>query len=65
MTALVRSAGCVRWATLRILLHTIFQQPASGPWGKSGRLVPELKRYFVPVPKNETKNAEVLVYEVQ
>jgi DNA-binding beta-propeller fold protein YncE len=37
----------------------------SGPWGKTGRLVPELKRYFVPVPKNETKNAEVLVYEVQ
>jgi DNA-binding beta-propeller fold protein YncE len=37
----------------------------SGPWGKTGRLVPELNRYFVPVPKNGTKNAEVLVYEVQ
>src|SRR3984893_8586592 len=37
----------------------------SGPGGKTGRLVPELKRYFVPVPQHEDKNAEVLVYQVQ
>jgi DNA-binding beta-propeller fold protein YncE len=37
----------------------------SGPWGKTGRLVPELNRYFVPVPQHEDKDAEVLVYEVQ
>jgi DNA-binding beta-propeller fold protein YncE len=37
----------------------------SGPWGKNGRLVPELNRYFVPVPQHGNKNAEVLVYSVQ
>jgi DNA-binding beta-propeller fold protein YncE len=37
----------------------------SGPWGKNGRLVPELNRYFVPVPEHDNKNAEVLVYQVQ
>jgi DNA-binding beta-propeller fold protein YncE len=37
----------------------------SGPWGKTGRLVPELNRYFVPVPQHEDKNAQVLVYQVQ
>jgi DNA-binding beta-propeller fold protein YncE len=37
----------------------------SGPWGKTGRLVPELNRYFVPVPQHEDKNAEVLVYQMQ
>ena len=38
---------------------------ASGPVGKTGRLVPEWNRYFVPVPQHENKNAEVLVYQVQ
>jgi hypothetical protein len=37
----------------------------SGPWGKTGRLVPELNRYFVPVPQHEDKNAEVLMYQMQ
>jgi DNA-binding beta-propeller fold protein YncE len=37
----------------------------SGPVGKTGRLVPELNRYFVPVPQHENKNAKVLVYQVQ
>jgi DNA-binding beta-propeller fold protein YncE len=37
----------------------------SGPLGKTGRLVPELNRYFVAVPKHGNKNAEILVYEVQ
>jgi DNA-binding beta-propeller fold protein YncE len=38
---------------------------ASGPRGKTGRLVPELSRYFVTVPQHEDKNAEVLVFQVQ
>jgi DNA-binding beta-propeller fold protein YncE len=38
---------------------------ASGLLGKTGRLVPELNRYFVTVPQHENKNAEVLVYQVQ
>ena len=37
----------------------------SGPLGKTGRLVPELNRYFVAVPKHGNKTAEILVYEVQ
>jgi hypothetical protein len=37
----------------------------SGPWGKNGRLVPELNRYFVPVPKHGDNSAKVLVYQVQ
>jgi DNA-binding beta-propeller fold protein YncE len=38
---------------------------ASGLLGKTGRLAPELNRYFVTVPQHENKNAEVLVYQVQ
>lgn len=37
----------------------------TGPVGKNGWLVPELNRYFVPVPRHENKNAEVLVYQVE
>jgi hypothetical protein len=37
----------------------------SGPAGRTARLVPELKRYFVAVPQHETTPSEVLVYEVQ
>lgn len=37
----------------------------SGPLGKTARLVPELKRYFVPVPNRGNQNAEVLVYGVR
>ena len=38
---------------------------STGEWGKTGELVPELHRYFVPVPKSGTKNAKVMVYQVQ
>jgi DNA-binding beta-propeller fold protein YncE len=38
---------------------------STGEWGKTGRLVPELNRYFVPVPKSGTKNAQVMVYQVE
>ena len=37
---------------------------STGKGGKTGRLVPELNRYFVPVPKNGTNNAKVMVYQV-
>lgn len=37
----------------------------SGPLGKTGLLVPELKKYFVAVPPHGATPAEVLVYEVQ
>jgi DNA-binding beta-propeller fold protein YncE len=37
----------------------------SGPSGRTARLVPELKRYFVAVPQHDTVPSEVLVYEVQ
>ena len=37
----------------------------TGPAGRTAKLVPELKRYFVAVPQHETTPSEVLVYEVQ
>lgn len=36
----------------------------TGPMARTARLVPELKRYFVAVPQQGTKNAKVLVFEV-
>jgi DNA-binding beta-propeller fold protein YncE len=36
----------------------------TGPMGRTARLVPELKRYFVAVPQQGTENAKVLVFEV-
>jgi DNA-binding beta-propeller fold protein YncE len=32
--------------------------------GRTGRLVPELSRFFVAVPQHEDQNAEILVYQV-
>ena len=37
---------------------------STGPMGRTARLVPELKRYFVAVPQHGTTSAEVLVFEV-
>ena len=37
----------------------------SGALGRTGRLVPQLKRYFVAVPAGATEAAKVLVYQVQ
>jgi DNA-binding beta-propeller fold protein YncE len=37
----------------------------TGPLGKTGRLVPELHRYFVAVPPYGNNSAEVLVFQVQ
>jgi DNA-binding beta-propeller fold protein YncE len=37
----------------------------TGPLGKTGLLVPELKKYFVAVPPHGSASAEVLVFAVQ
>jgi DNA-binding beta-propeller fold protein YncE len=37
----------------------------TGPLGKTGLLVPELKKYFVAVPPHGAASAEVLVFAVQ
>ncbi|HKV81607.1 MAG TPA: hypothetical protein VJP02_25900 [Candidatus Sulfotelmatobacter sp.] len=37
---------------------------STGPMGRTARLVPELKRYFVAVPQHDTTSAKVLVFEV-
>jgi len=37
----------------------------TGPAGRTARLVPELKQYFVAVPQHEDKSAEVLIFEVR
>jgi DNA-binding beta-propeller fold protein YncE len=37
----------------------------TGPLGKTGLLVPELKEYFVAVPSHGTTSAEVLVFAVK
>ena len=44
--------------------YKLLGQVPTGPLGKTARLVPELRRYFVAVPQNGTKNAEILVFEV-
>jgi DNA-binding beta-propeller fold protein YncE len=45
--------------------YNLLGKVASGPVGKTGRLVPEIHRYFVAVPQHGTASAEVLVYDVQ
>ena len=37
----------------------------TGPVGKTALLAPQLKQYFVAVPRNGSKNADILVFEVQ
>jgi DNA-binding beta-propeller fold protein YncE len=37
---------------------------STGPMGRTARLVPELRRYFVAVPQHGTTNAKVLVFDV-
>lgn len=37
----------------------------TGPAAKTARLVPELNRYFVAVPKHDDKKAEILVFDVE
>jgi DNA-binding beta-propeller fold protein YncE len=40
-------------------------QVPTGPGARTGRLVPELKRFFVAVPQHESTNAEVLEFKTQ
>jgi DNA-binding beta-propeller fold protein YncE len=44
--------------------YKLLGKVASGPLGRTARLVPEISRYFVAVPQHGTTNAEVLVFEV-
>lgn len=37
----------------------------TGKMARTARLVPELKRYFVAVPKHDMENAQILIFEVQ
>jgi DNA-binding beta-propeller fold protein YncE len=45
--------------------YKLLAKVPSGPSGRTARLVPELKRYFVAVPQHDTTPSEILVYEVQ
>jgi DNA-binding beta-propeller fold protein YncE len=40
-------------------------QLPSAPGARNGRLVPELRRYFLAVPQHDNANAEIRVYSVQ
>jgi len=45
--------------------YKLLAQVPSGPMGRTARLVPELKRYFVAVPQHGTDPAKILVLDVQ
>jgi len=45
--------------------YKLLAQVPSGPMGRTARLVPELKRYFVAVPQHGTDPAKILVFDVQ
>ena len=45
--------------------YKLLAKVPTGPLGRTARLVPELKRYFVAVPAHGTVNAEILVFEVR
>jgi DNA-binding beta-propeller fold protein YncE len=44
--------------------YKLLGKVSTGPMGRTARLVPELKRYFVAVPQHGTTSAEVLVFDV-
>lgn len=41
-----------------------FATVPTGPMGRTARLVPELKRYFVAAPQHAATNAPILIFEV-
>jgi DNA-binding beta-propeller fold protein YncE len=45
--------------------YKLLGQVPSGPGGRTGRLVPELNRFFVSVPQHESTHAAVLEYKIQ
>jgi DNA-binding beta-propeller fold protein YncE len=44
--------------------YTLLAQVPTAPMGRTARLVPELKRYFVAVPQHGTDSAKILVFDV-
>ena len=44
--------------------YKLLANVSTGPLGRTARLVPELKRYFVAVPQHGTTSARVLVFDV-
>jgi DNA-binding beta-propeller fold protein YncE len=44
--------------------YKLLAKVPTGPAGRTARLVPELKRYFVAVPQHGTTNAQILIFEV-
>src|SRR6267143_2233236 len=44
--------------------YKLLGKVSTGPMGRTARLVPELKRYFVAVPQHGTTSARVLVFDV-
>src|SRR6266478_2050681 len=44
--------------------YKLLGKVSTGPMGRTARLVPELKRYFVAVPQHGATSARVLVFEV-
>ena len=44
--------------------YKLLGKVTTGPAAKTARLVPEIGRYFVAVPRHGTTNASILVYEV-
>src|SRR3989442_13141327 len=44
--------------------YKLLANVSTGPMGRTARLVPELKRYFVAVPQHGTTSARVLVFDV-
>jgi hypothetical protein len=44
--------------------YKLLAKVPTGPMGRTARLVPELKRYFVAVPQHGTTNAQILIFEV-
>jgi DNA-binding beta-propeller fold protein YncE len=44
--------------------YKLLAQVPTGPMGRTARLVPELKRYFVAVPQHGTDPAKILVFDV-
>src|SRR5712692_2927896 len=44
--------------------YKLLAQVPTAPMGRTARLVPELKRYFVAVPQHGTEAAKILVFDV-
>ena len=44
--------------------YKLLAKVPTGPIGRTARLVPELKRYFVAVPQHGTEPAKILVFDV-